>query len=88
MNLYQQVAAGNKVIKRLKDTLIALMKGKNDLVRKLMAVERLQNGMLQDLEEAIIHQVEIEGVAEKILHPFCDIIRKSYVCYRLDRVQY
>ena len=32
MDLDQQVAAGNKVIKRLKDTLSALTKGKNEFV--------------------------------------------------------
>lgn len=40
MELEQQVAAGNKVIKRLKDTLTALAKGKNEYVHRAIDAEK------------------------------------------------
>lgn len=40
MELEQQVAAGNKVIKRLKDTLTALTKGKNEYVHRSIDAEK------------------------------------------------
>jgi len=53
MDLEQQVAAGNKVIKRLKDVLTALTKGKNEfLVRAIDAEKNARNGWAQALETA------------------------------------
>jgi kinesin family protein C1 len=44
MELEQQVAAGNKVIKRLKDTLTALTKGKNEYVHRSIDAEKAVRG--------------------------------------------
>lgn len=44
MELEQQVAAGNKVIKRLKDTLTALTKGKNEYVHRAIDAEKACRG--------------------------------------------
>jgi len=53
MDLDQQVAAGNKVIKRLKDTLTALTKGKNEFVHGAIDAEKgARNGWAQALETA------------------------------------
>jgi len=53
MDLDQQVAAGNKVIKRLKDTLTALTKGKNEFVHSAVDSEKsARNGWAQALETA------------------------------------
>jgi len=53
MDLDQQVAAGNKVIKRLKDTLTALTKGKNEFVHRSIDAEKsARNGWAQALETA------------------------------------
>lgn len=53
MDLDQQVAAGNKVIKRLKDTLTALTKGKNEFVHRAVDAEKsARNGWAQALETA------------------------------------
>lgn len=53
MELEQQVAAGNKVIKRLKDTLTALTKGKNEYIhRSIDAEKNSRNGWAQALETA------------------------------------
>lgn len=53
MDLDQQVAAGNKVIKRLKDTLTALTKGKNEFVHSAVDAEKsARNGWAQALETA------------------------------------
>jgi len=53
MDLDQQVAAGNKVIKRLKDTLTALTKGKNEFVHSAVESEKsARNGWAQALETA------------------------------------
>jgi len=53
MDLDQQVAAGNKVIKRLKDTLTALTKGKNEYVHRSIDAEKsARNGWAQALETA------------------------------------
>jgi len=53
MDLDQQVAAGNKVIKRLKDTLTALTKGKNEFVHGAVDAEKsARNGWAQALETA------------------------------------
>jgi len=53
MDLDQQVAAGNKVIKRLKDTLTALTKGKNEFVHRSVDAEKsARNGWAQALETA------------------------------------
>lgn len=53
MELDQQVAAGNKVIKRLKDTLTAVTKGKNEFVIRAVDAEKAaKNGWAQALETA------------------------------------
>lgn len=53
MELEQQVAAGNKVIKRLKDTLTALTKGKNEYIHRSIDAEKsARNGWAQALETA------------------------------------
>jgi kinesin family protein C1 len=53
MELEQQVAAGNKVIKRLKDTLTALTKGKNEYIHRAIDAEKqARNGWAQALETA------------------------------------
>lgn len=53
MDLDQQVAAGNKVIKRLKDTLTALAKGKNEFMSRAIDSEKqARNGWAQALETA------------------------------------
>jgi len=53
MDLDQQVAAGNKVIKRLKDTLTALAKGKNEfMARAIDSEKQARNGWAQALETA------------------------------------
>jgi hypothetical protein len=44
MELEQQVAAGNKVIKRLKDTLTALTKGKNEYIHRAIDAEKACRG--------------------------------------------
>jgi len=44
MELEQQVAAGNKVIKRLKDTLTALTKGKNEYIHRAIDAEKSCRG--------------------------------------------
>jgi kinesin family protein C1 len=53
MELDQQVAAGNKVIKRLKDTLTAITKGKNEFLHRAIASEKsARAGWAQALETA------------------------------------
>jgi kinesin family protein C1 len=53
MELDQQVAAGNKVIKRLKDTLTALTKGKNEFLHRAVSSEKsARAGWAQALETA------------------------------------
>jgi len=53
MDLDQQLAAANKVITRLKDTLTALAKGKNDFVHSAVESEQsARNGLAQALETA------------------------------------
>lgn len=53
MELEQQVAAGNKVIKRLKDTLTALTKGKNEYIHRAIDAEKAtRGGWAQALETA------------------------------------
>jgi predicted nucleic acid-binding Zn-ribbon protein len=49
----QQIAAANKVIKRLKDTLTALTKGKNEYVHRAIDAEKsARNGWASALETA------------------------------------
>jgi len=53
MELEQQVAAGNKVIKRLKDTLTALTKGKNEYIHRAIDAEKsCRGGWASALETA------------------------------------
>jgi predicted nucleic acid-binding Zn-ribbon protein len=53
MELEQQVAAGNKVIKRLKDTLTALTKGKNEYIHRAIEAEKsCRGGWASALETA------------------------------------
>lgn len=53
MELDQQVAAGNKVIKRLKDTLTAITKGKNEFLHRSISAEKsARAGWGQALETA------------------------------------
>jgi len=53
MELDQQVAAGNKVIKRLKDTLTAITKGKNEFLHRAISAEKsARAGWAQALETA------------------------------------
>mmetsp|Transcript_15076 Transcript_15076/g.18384 ORF Transcript_15076/g.18384 Transcript_15076/m.18384 type:complete len:1089 (-) Transcript_15076:257-3523(-) len=53
MELDQQVAAGNKVIKRLKDTLTAITKGKNEFLHRSITAEKsARAGWAQALETA------------------------------------
>jgi len=53
MELDQQVAAGNKVIKRLKDTLTAITKGKNEFLHRAISAEKsARSGWAQALETA------------------------------------
>ena len=53
MDLEQQVAAGNKVIKRLKDTLTSLTKGKNEFLSRAIDAEKsARAGWAQALETA------------------------------------
>ena len=53
MEIEQQVAAGNKVIKRLKDTLTALTKGKNEYIHRAIDAEKsCRGGWASALETA------------------------------------
>merc|ERR1719491_2638885 len=67
MDLDQQVAAGNKVIKRLKDTLTALTKGKNEFVTRSIDSEKAaRGGWAQALETAQILDEDRAYLKQKV----------------------
>jgi len=67
MDVEQQVAAGNKVIKRLKDTLTALTKGKNEFVTRSIDSEKAaRGGWAQALETAQILDEDRAYLKQKV----------------------
>lgn len=71
MGLDQQVVAGNKVIKRLKDTLTAMTKGKNEFLNRAIKAERSTKASLAQASEKVqclgekVTQLEAENITWK-----------------------
>jgi len=62
MNLYQQVASEDKIIKRLKNTITALTKAKNEFVNRAIEAEKLTRNDSEQEVNRLLHDIFVTGI--------------------------